>query len=170
MLARLLERGKTSGREDDNVESIKKRFSEFNGSSTILTHIDVHRDTYKEQTMPVIEHYSKLGKVAEVSLDFHFPYPSNRCVSRSTAELPLKKSTRTPVKWSRKYSPESTVLCPLLLLQLPKHQTHYLHLSCTSIPLPRNPRYLDSGFCRARKSCFSISHLWLQHVQVSTRA
>jgi len=28
MLGRLLERGKTSGREDDNVESIKKRFSE----------------------------------------------------------------------------------------------------------------------------------------------
>jgi adenylate kinase family enzyme len=26
MLSRLLERGKTSGREDDNVESIKKRF------------------------------------------------------------------------------------------------------------------------------------------------
>jgi UMP-CMP kinase len=29
MLERLLERGKTSGREDDNVESIKKRFSEW---------------------------------------------------------------------------------------------------------------------------------------------
>lgn len=29
MLQRLLERGKTSGREDDNVESIKKRFSMF---------------------------------------------------------------------------------------------------------------------------------------------
>jgi UMP-CMP kinase len=27
MLNRLLERGKTSGREDDNAESIKKRFS-----------------------------------------------------------------------------------------------------------------------------------------------
>lgn len=26
MLERLLERGKTSGREDDNAESIKKRF------------------------------------------------------------------------------------------------------------------------------------------------
>jgi UMP-CMP kinase len=26
MLERLLERGKTSGREDDNTESIKKRF------------------------------------------------------------------------------------------------------------------------------------------------
>jgi len=29
MLERLLERGKTSGREDDNVESIKKRFSKW---------------------------------------------------------------------------------------------------------------------------------------------
>ena len=28
MLKRLLERGKTSGRDDDNSESIKKRFSE----------------------------------------------------------------------------------------------------------------------------------------------
>jgi UMP-CMP kinase len=28
MLDRLLERGKTSGREDDNIESIKKRFGE----------------------------------------------------------------------------------------------------------------------------------------------
>ena len=29
MLQRLLERGKTSGRADDNEESIKKRFSAF---------------------------------------------------------------------------------------------------------------------------------------------
>ncbi|TFK93164.1 UMP-CMP kinase [Polyporus arcularius HHB13444] len=49
MLKRLLERSKTSGREDDNVESIKKRFR-----------------VYKEQTMPVIEHYSKEGKVATI--------------------------------------------------------------------------------------------------------
>ncbi|KAJ7285565.1 UMP-CMP kinase [Mycena rebaudengoi] len=49
MLARLLERGKTSGREDDNEESIKKRFH-----------------TYKEQTMPVIDHYGSLGKVAQI--------------------------------------------------------------------------------------------------------
>ncbi|KAF8883542.1 P-loop containing nucleoside triphosphate hydrolase protein [Infundibulicybe gibba] len=49
MLARLLERGKTSGREDDNVDSITKRFH-----------------TYKSDTMPVIEHYTKLGQVAEV--------------------------------------------------------------------------------------------------------
>jgi len=49
MLGRLLERGKTSGREDDNVEIIKKRFR-----------------TYNIDTMPVIEYYNKLGKVAEV--------------------------------------------------------------------------------------------------------
>jgi len=49
MLSRLLERGKTSGREDDNVESIKKRFR-----------------TYETDTMPVIKHYSAHGKVAEV--------------------------------------------------------------------------------------------------------
>ncbi|KAA1478813.1 UMP-CMP kinase [Dentipellis sp. KUC8613] len=49
MLKRLLERGKTSGREDDNVESITKRFR-----------------TYKDQTMPVIQYYDKLHKVAEI--------------------------------------------------------------------------------------------------------
>lgn len=49
MLKRLLERGKTSGREDDNEESIKKRFR-----------------TYQEQTMPVIQHYTKQGKVASI--------------------------------------------------------------------------------------------------------
>ncbi|EAU88288.2 UMP-CMP kinase [Coprinopsis cinerea okayama7 len=49
MLERLLERGKTSGREDDNVESIKKRFR-----------------TYKADTMPVIEHYAAQSKVAEI--------------------------------------------------------------------------------------------------------
>lgn len=50
MTKRLLERGKTSGREDDNLESIKKRFV-----------------TYKEQTKPVIEHYEKMNKVATIN-------------------------------------------------------------------------------------------------------
>lgn len=49
MLKRLLKRGETSGREDDNEESIKKRFQ-----------------VYKETTMPVIEYYEKLQKVAEI--------------------------------------------------------------------------------------------------------
>ena len=43
---RLLERGKTSGRSDDNQESIIKRLKVFN-----------------EQTKPVIEQYGKLGKL-----------------------------------------------------------------------------------------------------------
>jgi UMP-CMP kinase len=49
MLKRLLKRGETSGREDDNAESIKKRFH-----------------TYKDQTMPVIDYYRTQGKVAEI--------------------------------------------------------------------------------------------------------
>ena len=49
MLGRLLERGKTSGREDDNIESIKKRFR-----------------TYENDTMPVIQYYASQDKVAQV--------------------------------------------------------------------------------------------------------
>ncbi|KDQ59397.1 hypothetical protein JAAARDRAFT_153175 [Jaapia argillacea MUCL 33604] len=49
MIERILERGKTSGREDDNMESIKKRFV-----------------TYRETTLPVIDYYTKLNKVASI--------------------------------------------------------------------------------------------------------
>lgn len=49
MSQRLLERGRTSGREDDNTESIKKRFQ-----------------THKEQCMPVVNHYSLQGKLVEI--------------------------------------------------------------------------------------------------------
>jgi len=49
MLKRLLKRGETSGREDDNPETIKKRFQ-----------------TYNDTTMPVIDYYTKQGKVAEL--------------------------------------------------------------------------------------------------------
>ncbi|KAI0693892.1 UMP-CMP kinase [Cytidiella melzeri] len=49
MTKRLLKRGETSGREDDNAESIKKRFK-----------------VYHDQTMPVIEYYHKQSKVASI--------------------------------------------------------------------------------------------------------
>jgi len=49
MLQRLLKRGETSGRDDDNMESIKKRLV-----------------TYRETTMPVIEHYQRQDKVAKI--------------------------------------------------------------------------------------------------------
>lgn len=47
--SRLLERGKTSGRTDDNMESIQKRFN-----------------TFKEQSEPVIEYYKAKGKCTEI--------------------------------------------------------------------------------------------------------
>jgi UMP-CMP kinase len=50
MLKRLLKRGETSGRVDDNEESIKKRFK-----------------TFHETSFPVIEFYEKLGKVKKIS-------------------------------------------------------------------------------------------------------
>lgn len=46
---RLLERGKTSGRDDDNAESIKKRFQTFINTS-----------------MPVVDYYRKQGKVVDI--------------------------------------------------------------------------------------------------------
>lgn len=49
MLARLLKRGETSGRTDDNIESIRKRFR-----------------TFKETSYPVVEHFRTLGKVVDV--------------------------------------------------------------------------------------------------------
>lgn len=47
--SRLLERGKDSGRSDDNIESIKKRFH-----------------TYHDSTMPIINHFEKLDKVKKI--------------------------------------------------------------------------------------------------------
>ena len=49
MEERLLERGKTSGRSDDNAEAIRKRFR-----------------TYLDSTMPVIQHYEEQDKVFKV--------------------------------------------------------------------------------------------------------
>lgn len=45
-----MERGKTSGRADDNAESIKKRFR-----------------TFEETSMPVVEYYRKQDRVVEVN-------------------------------------------------------------------------------------------------------
>jgi len=52
MQSRLLRRGETSGRDDDNLASIKKRFA-----------------TYQEQTLPVLEYYESRGKVRKIPSD-----------------------------------------------------------------------------------------------------
>ncbi|RSL56308.1 hypothetical protein CEP54_008897 [Fusarium duplospermum] len=49
MEKRILERGKTSGRSDDNAESIRKRFR-----------------TFIETSMPVVDHFEKEGKVVKL--------------------------------------------------------------------------------------------------------
>jgi UMP-CMP kinase len=49
MEKRLLNRGKTSGRSDDNLESIKKRFK-----------------TFVETSMPVVDHFEKEGRVLKI--------------------------------------------------------------------------------------------------------
>ena len=46
---RILSRGKTSGRTDDNVESIKKRFQ-----------------TYVQDTLPIVKYYDRLGLVRTI--------------------------------------------------------------------------------------------------------
>jgi len=50
MEARLLERGKTSGRSDDNIESIKKRFR-----------------TFQEESIPVVHYLDSLGLVQRIN-------------------------------------------------------------------------------------------------------
>lgn len=50
MLKRLLHRGETSGRTDDNIESIKKRFR-----------------TFEETSMPVVDHQRKRGIVVDIN-------------------------------------------------------------------------------------------------------
>ncbi|KAK9480095.1 adenylate kinase-domain-containing protein [Lipomyces japonicus] len=52
MLQRLLKRGETSGRSDDNIESIRKRFT-----------------TFVQTSIPVVEYFRKQDKVIEVPCD-----------------------------------------------------------------------------------------------------
>jgi|UniRef100_A0A8J9SBY4 UMP-CMP kinase len=52
MIGRLLERGQTSGRNDDNMQVIKKRF-----------------ETFELETAPIVDWYDQQGKVKRVSAD-----------------------------------------------------------------------------------------------------
>lgn len=56
MTQRIIERSKTSGRDDDNLESLKKRFK-----------------TFRETSMPVVDMYRKEGKVSDI--DSSVPIP-----------------------------------------------------------------------------------------------
>lgn len=68
LLQRLLERGKTSGREDDNKESIVKRFRTFQRLLLLVRgHADVKfQGTFLETSMPVVDYYRERNKVVEI--------------------------------------------------------------------------------------------------------
>ena len=51
MTERLLKRGETSGRVDDNIESIRKRLH-----------------TFQHQTQPVTDHYQRQHRVRQVTI------------------------------------------------------------------------------------------------------
>jgi UMP-CMP kinase len=50
MIARIIERSKTSGRNDDNIESLRKRFA-----------------TFRNETMPIVDFYEKQGKCKRIN-------------------------------------------------------------------------------------------------------
>jgi len=50
MISRIIERSKTSGRNDDNIESLKKRFA-----------------TFRNETMPIVDFYDKDGKCRKIN-------------------------------------------------------------------------------------------------------
>ena len=52
MVARITERSKTSGRNDDNIDSLRKRFV-----------------TFRNDTMPIVDIYAKQGKMKRVTAD-----------------------------------------------------------------------------------------------------
>jgi len=75
LLERLLERGKTSGRSDDNEESIKKRFR-----------------TFEETSVPVIDYYRERGKV--VKIDSSPPVSDVQKTSRAAMDAAFAVSTK----------------------------------------------------------------------------
>ncbi|TYJ54025.1 hypothetical protein B9479_005359 [Cryptococcus floricola] len=73
LLERLMERGKTSGREDDNKESIVKRFR-----------------TFIETSMPVVDYYRARNKVIEID--------SSPPIDQVYAEVKVALDERLPKK------------------------------------------------------------------------
>lgn len=80
---RILDRAKTSGRSDDNLESLRKRFK-----------------TYESSTKGIIEHYAKLNMVREVDASV-----SKIQVAKAVSEIVQKefpKALNTPEEFSAK--------------------------------------------------------------------
>lgn len=72
LISRLHHRSKTSGRDDDNIEAIRKRLV-----------------TYTNETLPVIDHYTRQGKVYKIDCDASIEEISDR-VKLILSQLPDK--------------------------------------------------------------------------------
>ena len=83
MEERLIKRGETSGRVDDNAETIKKRFR-----------------TFMEKTVPVLEKYEQQNKVKRVCL---VARDSNICQQCRSEEKHLSLALLLLVKTTTKF-------------------------------------------------------------------
>lgn len=83
MEERLIKRGETSGRVDDNAETIKKRFR-----------------TFMEKTVPVLEKYEQQNKVKRVCL---VARDSNNCQQCRSEEKNLSLALLLLVKTTTKF-------------------------------------------------------------------
>eukprot|EP01018_Ginkgo_biloba_P020096 Gb_09605 [translate_table: standard] len=72
MEKRLIERGKTSGRSDDNIESIRQRFEEF-----------------ENESKPVVEYYESSVREISAENDVDTIYKEVKNTLLSTVEMPL---------------------------------------------------------------------------------
>ena len=79
MTARIMERGLTSGRLDDNEEAIRKRLV-----------------TYRESTMPIIKEFEARGKLREVN--------SNQTIGACLREMSLAEVAWNHVAFSHQYN------------------------------------------------------------------
>lgn len=84
LINRLLKRGETSGRADDNEEAIKKRLK-----------------TYIEESQPVIEHYKGKGKVAEIDGNRSIDQVHESCVEAIKKHWKLQNKVEEAVKNSK---------------------------------------------------------------------
>ena len=76
MEARLLKRGETSGRSDDNADTIRKRFK-----------------TFVEQSLLVIDHYEAIGKAVKIDAA-RSPDKVFECVQKAMQRLQVRDGGR----------------------------------------------------------------------------
>ena len=127
MEARLLERGKTSGRVDDNKESIKKRFK-----------------TYEEQTLPIVKHFDGLGMVERIDA----ARSKDEVFGALTSEARRSEATATG-DGSRSRGKEKrprNLPCPPLLYELRSLSPHLaLYLYLPLLPPSPPPPSISQG-------------------------